>query len=331
MHTLKLASTVCLLISLACNTFTAERPFKLMVGDNAPDLKIERWIKGDPVDFFEHEHIYVIEFWASWCGPCVKGMPHLTKLQEDYADEVTIIGVNIWDRDHAVDAFMSEEHPAMARTGHDLMGYTVAVEEKIDAKTGFMATYWMEAAGKSGIPTAFIVDGDSKIAWIGHPARIDEPLQAIVEGTWNADAEGDRSAKAANSKAQMGKFKKLMKSKSYDEAYELAAELVSGSLAEDAMALNDIAWAIVDPDNPPGHVDLNLALTAANKANKLTEYKNPHILDTVAQVYFERGELDKAVAVQKLAVSKAKGKPQLKKELTKRLRKFKKALERSQD
>ena len=41
------------------------------------------------------------------------------------------------------------------------------------------------AAGQNGIPTAFIINGDGQVAWIGHPMGMDEPLAEIVDGTWD--------------------------------------------------------------------------------------------------------------------------------------------------
>src|SRR5438105_7662375 len=66
----------------------------LKVGDKAPGLSVEKWVKGDEVKGFEANKVYVVEFWATWCGPCKESIPHLTKLQKDFKDKsVTVIGV----------------------------------------------------------------------------------------------------------------------------------------------------------------------------------------------------------------------------------------------
>ena len=41
----------------------------------------------------------------------------------------------------------------------------------------------MTAAGQGGIPTAFIVNGEGKIAWIGHPMEMEKPLEKVIAGT----------------------------------------------------------------------------------------------------------------------------------------------------
>jgi hypothetical protein len=76
-----------------------------------------------------------------------------------YKDRVTFVGVSVWERDpeETVDAFVQEMG--------DRMDYLVAR----DTAANHMAKSWLEAAGLDGIPSAFIVDGDGNIAWIGHP------------------------------------------------------------------------------------------------------------------------------------------------------------------
>ena len=56
----------------------------LKVGDAAPELKATKWLQGDEVKSFEKDKVYVVEFWATWCGPCIVMMPHLSELQQEY-------------------------------------------------------------------------------------------------------------------------------------------------------------------------------------------------------------------------------------------------------
>src|SRR5579883_3528530 len=61
-----------------------KREASLKVGDPAPALKATRWLQGTEVSAFAPRKLYVVEFWATWCGPCVVMMPHLSQLQSEY-------------------------------------------------------------------------------------------------------------------------------------------------------------------------------------------------------------------------------------------------------
>ena len=105
-------------LCLSLTAVAAAQREKLQVGDEAPGLDIDAWVKGEAVTI-ETGRVYVVEFWATWCGPCRKSIPHLTKLQKEYgSDGLTIIGIS----DEEADVVK----PFVQRQGEN-MGYTVAV------------------------------------------------------------------------------------------------------------------------------------------------------------------------------------------------------------
>src|SRR5262245_35647835 len=57
---------------------------KLSVGDAAPGLDIEKWVKGNETTLATG-NVYVVEFWATWCVPCKKSIPHLSELQREFS------------------------------------------------------------------------------------------------------------------------------------------------------------------------------------------------------------------------------------------------------
>jgi thiol-disulfide isomerase/thioredoxin len=136
----------------------------LKIGDPAPALKVMTWIKGQPVTRFEPGRVYVVEFWATWCGPCAAAMPHLSELQKKYAGRLTVVGIDAREAD-AGKADLAAVKSFVDKKG-DRMAYTVAMDDPLK-----MTVFgdWMTAAGSYGIPTTFIVDRTGKLAWVGHP------------------------------------------------------------------------------------------------------------------------------------------------------------------
>jgi len=196
---------------------------ELKVGDPAPKLEVKEFVKGDPVTSLEKGRIYVIGFWATWCGPCRAAIPHLSELQKKHQD-VVFIGVNVWDRDpKAVKPFVEEMG--------DKMAYRVAMDDVPPGAgiTGKMAKSWMLAANQNGIPTAFIINKNLQIAWICHPMHIDKPLEQVVAGTFDLVAAEAEAKKEAEQKSKLQELAKKVdeaqKSGKIKEVLQLAKEL----------------------------------------------------------------------------------------------------------
>jgi thiol-disulfide isomerase/thioredoxin len=344
----------------------------LTLGSKAPKLAVKKFIKGDAVKGFDKDKIYVVEFWATWCGPCRATIPHLTKLQKQYK-EVTFIGVAILEEDQdKVGEFVEKMG--------DEMDYRVALDqvpEDGEGSDGAMVKNWMEPAELSGIPASFIVNGDGVIAWIGHPGQIDDPLEQIVAGKWDVAAEAkkakalaaerkkleavftklrtlfgefndsgdsadllkelDAAAKEVPARAtqfSMIKFQVLASPKgNVDQALELGGQLLeTEEIGENAEALNNVAWMLVDPEREKKADPklLKFALKVAIKADNLKKNQDPSIADTLAKAYFDNGQLEKAVATQERVIELLPG-TELEDDpgVKKRMRQYKRALEAS--
>ena len=167
--------------------FAAEPTLK--VGDPAPKLQTGKWIQGEPVKSFEKGKAYLVEFWATWCPPCRTSIPHLNEVHNKFKDKgLVVIGQDCWERDE------SRVAPFVKQMG-DKMTYRVALDDKAASKKGKMAETWMEAAGRDGIPSAFLVDTKGVIAWIGHPMSLkDDVIEQVLAGTYNAAKTAQASA-----------------------------------------------------------------------------------------------------------------------------------------
>ena len=317
-------------LSAMCWAGEEEKPAPTLgIGDKAPEIDITHWLKGDAVPVFESGKIYVMEFWATWCGPCKVSIPHLTELQEQFLDyDVTIIGVSDEPLQTVV-GFLGKTDKKSEKLWNDKIHYTLATDPDRSVYRSYM-----KAAGQRGIPTAFVIGKDQRIEWIGHPMGMDAVLEAVATDAWDREAFKKvlvlkRAVRAAQQKNDyeeaLALSKKLIELDSGnkaghqytafvlllgkldrpEKAYAIGHELI-GAYWDDAMMLNAIAWYVVDNKEVKTR-DLDFALKAAKQANKLTESKEAAILDTVARVFYEKGDLETAIKWQTKAVKNAEG------------------------
>ncbi len=251
---------------------------ELKVGDAAPEFKAGTWVQGDAITELEKDKIYVVEFWATWCGPCIATIPHLDELHEKYKDKgVVFIGQNVWEK-------AEDKVPGFVKDMGEKMSYRVAMDLKKDAKDkGHMAEKWMDAAGQSGIPCAFLVGKEGKILWIGHPGELDsELLDQVVAGTFSPEKAAEMEAKKKkaqeklealgeklNATAGAGKWDEALKlvTDAVKEAPDLSEQLSGAKLHfECQLAKSDEALATAteilkgDKGKAPGNV-LNISST----------------------------------------------------------------------
>ncbi len=155
----------------------------LKVGDAAPAITAQKWLNGTEVKGFEAGKVYVLDFWATWCGPCIQAMPHLAELSKEHAKAgLVVFPVTTIDKRNTlkqVEEFVAKRGPKL--------GVPFAVCE-----TDVMDKAWFEASGQQGIPCSFVVDKAGKVAFIGHPMELDEVLPMVLDGTW----KGEESLKA---------------------------------------------------------------------------------------------------------------------------------------
>jgi thiol-disulfide isomerase/thioredoxin len=322
----------------------------LNVGDPAPKLRVAKWVQGDPVAEFDKDHAYIVEFWATWCGPCRVSIPHLNELHAKFKDQgLVVIGQNCWERDESL------VEPFIRKMG-DKMTYRVAMDDKSSDKQGAMARTWMDAAGQTGIPTAFVVNKQAQIAWIGHPMELkDELIAQVLAGKYDvkkaAAAYQERQASQARMVKLSQQLDQEMQGKQWDKAEATLGELakvvpehqhsgldsarfqillgkddldgatklatkLSAQYKDNAMMQNQLAWGLITREGIKGSA-LDLAATIANRANDASSGQDPGVLDTLARVNFVQGNKAKALELQEKAVNLAEGdlKDQLQKTL----------------
>lgn len=126
---------------------------------NAPALEVLEILKQGPLAPADATFT-VVEFWATWCGPCRRSIPELTRLQAQYAPKgVAFIGVTSESPEVA--------QPYVTKMG-DEMNYTVVADYQGRTSYAYASLY-----NVGSIPHAYIVGPDGKIEWHGHPMERD--------------------------------------------------------------------------------------------------------------------------------------------------------------
>lgn len=139
------------------------------------------FVTGEAPDSWKEGEVYILECWATWCGPCIAAIPHVDELYDKYHEKgLNIIGMNVWeDGRDKVAAFVEKKG--------DGMSYPVAYV----GKGGAFETEWLKPAGVTGIPRALVVK-DGKLLFGIHPATLKEStIEALLEG-------GEAQDKAVN-------------------------------------------------------------------------------------------------------------------------------------
>ncbi|MFN8745928.1 MAG: redoxin family protein [Phycisphaerales bacterium] len=355
LFTLSLASTS--VLAQTAPTAAEDTPAKaparaaksLKVGDKPPALEVKEWIKGEPVTGFEKGRIYVVEFWATWCPPCERSIPKLTALQKKHKDKVSVIGVSVWEEDQA------DVKPYVEKKG-DVMDYHIALDlvpKDKDGNSGAMALNWLKAAGQDGIPSAFVIDREGTIVWIGNPlSGLEKVVDQVVAGTFDAKALAEQAEKLKkvqtdlrramgaqdfdkvlplldemarlepDSASQMAATKFMILAKAKNDMKAAYAEIekdMAGPLKEDAEALNQISWTILDEEEIAER-NIDLAMRMAVRAVEVSKGERADILDTLARAHYEKGDIAKAIEWQKKAI--AKSPEEMKEDLEATLKKY---------
>ncbi len=164
-----------------------DRAIRLNVGDLAPPLQVSKWLQGPEVSSFVPGKVYVVQFWAVWCNPCIGHMPHLSKLQADYQGQgVSVIAYTT--RDFRGGPSNNEQDiAAFLKKRGKILHYAVAYA---DARS--MADPWL--AGQDGFWT-FVIDKTGRVAYIGNALFLDLVLPRVLAAKASAREIGEEVAR----------------------------------------------------------------------------------------------------------------------------------------
>jgi thiol-disulfide isomerase/thioredoxin len=131
-----------------------------LIGTMAPAIQIDEWITPQPPRQSDlNDRVYVLEFWATWCQPCVQSIPHMIELADKYKDKaVPFIALSV----------DSSSEPVKKMVRDKGINYYVGMDNGLSEKYSVRI-----------IPSAFIIGRSGRVVWQGHPIKSDFEI-AIV-------------------------------------------------------------------------------------------------------------------------------------------------------
>ena len=284
----------------------------LAVGSVAPDLDVEYWLsrgaenKFPKVTKFEPGKVYVVEFWATWCPPCVASMPHLSQLQDKYADKVQIISISDESLEKVEGFLLRKVRDDPTKTYAELTkNYCLAADPDESTHVDYF-----QASGLAGIPAAFLIGKTGKIEWIGHPVEIDEPLDLVVNDKFDAaaykKAQAERKKRLKELQIKVREVLVLAEDGKPDEALTKLDAIIAGAQSEEKTSLQllkvELLGSVGKPELAVKQLDELISGASGEELTELKMLKFQFIvseeLPDAEKMFFEVAALAKDVDLQ---------------------------------
>ena len=129
---------------------------KSILNQKAPELVVKEWISQKP----NTKGLFIlVDFWATWCGPCRKAIPELNEIQKEFKEDLVVVGIS----DETADKVKAMKQPI------------IEYYHGIDTEGGMK-----KALSVKGIPHLILIDPQGVVRWEGYPLLTGHELTVEV-------------------------------------------------------------------------------------------------------------------------------------------------------
>lgn len=158
---------------------------KSILNEKAPELIVEEWLSDKP----ETKGKFVlVDFWATWCGPCVAVIPKLNDMQKKYGEKLVVVGLS----DEPAEKVKSFEKAKIE--------YFSAIDTKKTLNN---------ALEVKGIPHMILIDPNGIVRWEGFPSLKDHQFdEEVLKGLLEKYGEKEQDVEVAKKEVKKANKKK---------------------------------------------------------------------------------------------------------------------------
>jgi len=145
----------------------------IKVNEKAPTINITNWIENVPNDKNLNDKYIVLEFWATWCGPCIAAVPHINSIQKEF-NQKDLYYISITD-----------ESVAKVERSLKRINFNSIVVTDLTKKT--QINFGDGVKGLDAYPLTVLIDKTGIIKWIGEPKNLNSEIMSTFLANSNTE------------------------------------------------------------------------------------------------------------------------------------------------